>query len=245
MAGGTLVVSRAEKLYPRFKKRFEQLGFNDVHVTGAEKDGLNFVINELEPRLVVISSGFYQAGTPYMSGELHKRFPKLNIAAVSVYDYPVSLAPWFIWHGVRSYVNLWEGYEEFHGGLQMVREGKQYISPVVQTLIDNYREWPDTESKYTKRQQECLIMLCCGLSPESIGEELHLSRKTVYNHIGFLYGTFHARNREEMIAIAWELGLVTKEDIRFYDRRAEKARLPEWAQIKLQMNREKRNLEGL
>jgi DNA-binding CsgD family transcriptional regulator len=79
--------------------------------------------------------------------------------------------------------------------------------------------------------QECLIMLCCGFDPERIGEELHISRKTVNNHIGFLYKTFHAENREEMVAIAWELELVTKEDIRFYRRRPVDVPLPEWAEI--------------
>lgn len=237
MAGGTLVVSRAEKLYPHFKKRFEQLGFDGVTVTGAEKDGLYMLINELKPRLLVIGSGFYQAGTPYMTGELHMRFPKLNIAAISTDDYPLSLAPWFIWHGVKSYVNLWEGLEEFYRGLQFVREGRQYISPLVQNIIERHHEWPDTRSKATKRQMECLIMLCCGFEPERIGKELHISRRTVYNHLDDLYGIFHVKNREEMIALAWSMGLVSPKDIRFYSRRPEGVRLPEWAEIKMSMNK--------
>jgi hypothetical protein len=48
-----------------------------------------------------------QDGTPYRIGELVKLFPKLNIAVISVHDFPVSRAPWFIWEGAKSYLSLW------------------------------------------------------------------------------------------------------------------------------------------
>jgi DNA-binding NarL/FixJ family response regulator len=237
MNGGTLVVTRAKELHTEYKERFEELGFEDVTVTSVEKDGLNTVICNKKPRLVIMGSGFYQAATPYMVGELAKRFPKLNIAVVSVHDYPLSLAPWFIWHGARSYLSLWEGAGEFRRGLEVVRKGGQYISPLVKKLIDQCDEWPDTKSKMNKRQKECLVMLCCGLIPEQIGEALHIARKTVYNHLNSLYGIFHAGSREEMIALAWEMGLVTPKDIRFYNRKKERRQLPEWAVVKQKCDR--------
>ena len=237
MTGGTLVVSRMENLFPQIKKRFEQLDFEKVTVTGAEKDELNMVINEMKPRLLLMSSAFNQGCTPFMTGELHRRFPKLNIAAVSVYDFPVKRAPWFIWHGAKSYCNLWEGYDEFHRGLQIVREGKPYISPEVQKLMDRFEEWPDTKDKATRRENECLLMLCCGYSAERIGNELHITRKSVNKTLGRLYNVFHAHSREEMVAAAWEMGLVTKEDIRFYDKKPDPAELPEWARIQIAMNK--------
>jgi hypothetical protein len=91
-----LVVSRATKLFPYYKKSLEELGFKDEEVTGEEKDSLNMVINKMKPRLVLVGSGFYHAGTPYMMGRLHKTFPKLDIAAVSLGGFPDSLAVWFI-----------------------------------------------------------------------------------------------------------------------------------------------------
>ena len=238
MAGGTLVVSRAEYLFPYYKEKLEKkFGFKDVTATGAEKDGLNMVINEITPRLLLMDSGFYQAGTPYMVGELLKRFPRLNVAIVSMHDYPLSLAVWFIWHGARSYVNWWEGCDEFCEGLLAVRDGKKYISPHVQGLIERFPEWPDTKSKVSRRQMECLILLCCGLTPERIGEELHISRKTVNNHLDSLYEIFHANSREEMVALAWMLELVRPTDIRFYDRKPFDRPLPDWATVKKKTDR--------
>jgi DNA-binding NarL/FixJ family response regulator len=230
-------VSRARKLFPHYKKYLEDLGFKDVEATGEERDSLNMVINELKPRLMLVGSAFYQAATPFRMGQLHKRFPKLNIAAVSLHEFLDSLAAWFIWHGVKSYVNYWEGIEEFYQGLQAVREGKEYISPPVKELINLFPVWPQTYNDTTKRLLGVLVLLCNGFPAESIGAELQLSRKTVYNDMDRLYATFHVRNRDELVAKAWELQLVTEKDMRFFDRRGEPEPLPEWAAVKQKTNR--------
>jgi len=238
MPGGTLFVSRAINLLPHYKEQFEKtFGFKDFAVTDADKDGLNMVINDVKPRLLMMDSEFYQGGTAYMVGVLHNRFPALNVAVISFHDYPLSHAVWFIWHGAKSYVHLWDGYEEYKRGIEAVRDGKKYISPPVKDLIEHQNEWPDTKCKTTKRQMECLVMLCNGLTPEQIGDELHVSRKTVNNHLDSLYDVFHAHNREEMVAIAWVLELVTVKDIRFYSRKPFDRPLPEWAAVKKKIDK--------
>jgi DNA-binding NarL/FixJ family response regulator len=237
MNGGVLALSRAAGLHTKIKGRLEAFGFEDVTVTDKENDALNTVICNKKPRLVIIDSWFYQDGMPCRIGELVKLFPKLNIAVVSVHDFPVNRAPWFIWEGAKSYLNLWEGCEEFQRGLRIVREGKQYISPKIQKLIDHFQEWPDTRNKITKRQKECLVMLCCGCTSEQIDEALHISRSTVYNHLNSLYSAFHAGSRAEMSALAWEMGLITFQDIRFYNKKKERLPLPEWAAVKRKCDR--------
>jgi DNA-binding NarL/FixJ family response regulator len=234
---GTLVVSRAVKLFPEMKGWLESFGFHNVDTTGEERDSLNMVINDMQPQLVLIESSFYQAATPLRMGQLLQNFPKLNIAAVSLNEYPVSLAAWFIWHGVRSYISLWDGLTEFSLGLQEVREGKSYISPNVRRLIDLFPEWPKTRDKATKRLMEILVLLCNGFMAESIGEELGITRNTIYTHLDRLYNTFDVHSREEMVALAWGLELVTEKDMRFFDRRKKLETLPEWAAAKQKMNR--------
>jgi hypothetical protein len=118
---GVLAVTRATELHAEIKGRLEALGFHDVTVTGKENEALNTVICNKNPRLAMVDSWFYQDATPCRVGELARLFPKLNIAVVSVHDFPESRAPWFIWEGAKSYLSLWEGYEEFKRGLKVVR----------------------------------------------------------------------------------------------------------------------------
>jgi len=206
---GILAVSGAAELHAEFKVWLEKTGFEDVAVTDEKNDALNMVICNKKPRLIIFDSWFYRDGTPRRIGELLKLYPKLNIAVVSLHDFPLSNAPWFIWEGAKSYLHLWEGYVEFKRGFQLVREGKPYIAPKVQSLIDQCEEWPDTNNKMTKRQKECLVMLCCGLTKDQIGEALNVSRRTVSSHLNSLYAAFHVHNRTEMVALAWEMELVT------------------------------------
>jgi DNA-binding NarL/FixJ family response regulator len=237
MPGGTLIVSRAVKLFPSYKKRLEELGFKDVEATSEEKDSLNSVINEKKPRLMLVGSGFYHAGTPYMMGRLLKLFPKLNIAAVSLGEYPDDLAAGFIFYRVKSYVSLWEGDDEFYKGLEEVREGNAYIAPQVQILIDQIAVWPDTTNNMTNRHLAVLVLLCRGFSIAGIGEELHISRNTVNWHAKVLHRMFHVKNQDGLVSIAWELGLVTGNDMCFFERRKELEGLPDWAAVKMEMGR--------
>jgi DNA-binding NarL/FixJ family response regulator len=243
MSGKTLVVSRNYLLFPHYKKRFKQLGFGDIEITDEDKDALSFRINDVKPRLLIVSCSFYQAGTPYMMCRLHELFPNLNIAVVALHDYPLSLAPWFIFHGVKSYLNMLEGYEEFHRGLQIVSEGGEYISPRVKEIIDSFDEWPNVKNKLTRRQYECLVMLCCGLEMKSIGNALHLSVRSAFSLKASLSDTFHVSKREELVALAWGLDLVTKNEIIFYDHKRDKKKIPDWAKIQIEVNKKFKALD--
>ena len=245
MGKAVIFASRATPLHPDIKHYLECLGYRDVIVTANEKDGLNMLIDEVNPRLLMMSANFYEAGTPYMMGQIVKRYPDLNTAVVSTDNYPLTQAIFFYWRGVRSYINKWEGLDEFDKGLRYVRDGKKYISPMLQKLIDNTEVPENMDRKTTKRLLECLIMLCCGFKTERIGNNLQISKKTVENHLQCLYDTFHVEGRAEMISMAWKLELVTKEDMEFYDDRVIDFPLPDWAITKKKLDSTARNLNLL
>ena len=231
MTGGTLLVSRWGKLFPHYKKRLEQLGFQNVNITSEEKDSLNMVINELKPRLLLVGSCFYMAATPYMMGQLLRDFPCLTIAVINIHEFPDDLAPWFICYGVKSYVNAKEGAEEFFLGLEEVRQGRTYIAPNVKQILENI-EWPEIKNKADKRQLEVLTFLCNGIQPLEIGKQLHISKRTVDWHIEELKKVFGVQNREELISMAFYLDLISKDDLCFFDRKMKTKPLPRWAVVK-------------
>jgi len=223
-------------LYPNIKRYLINAGFYNVFVTGLENKELGKKIEELKPRIILIDSDFNQASTPFFVGEIHDRFPKLNIAAVAVTNYPLTIAAWFIWHGARSFLHLWaDGLEEFKRGLEIIKNGKEYISPVVQGILDLFPEWPETRSYFTKREFECLILLCSGMKVEDIADEMNVSRRTVDNKLIDMYDIFHINSKEELISSAWTSGLVHKDDLQFY-RKDKELVLPEWADVKQRTN---------
>jgi hypothetical protein len=55
-----------------------------------------------------------------------------------------------------------------------------------------------------------------------------------------LYAAFHVNNRSEMVALAWEMELVTPKDIQLYNRKKERKRerlIPQWATVKQKCDR--------
>lgn len=232
-----MLVSRYSNVLPFYKTFFEGLGFHDVHTTDKEKDGLNMLINELKPRRIFIASNFYSIATPYMVGLLHEKFPKINITVVSTDEFADNMAVWFIFHGAKSYVNLLDSVEELKNGLKHIRNGEEYVSPAVKQILEDIEEWPDCNTKITKRQKEILIMICNGYSREKIGKLLHITSYTICYHIKELMKIFHVHSREELIKTAYCLDIVTKNNLSFNADKKLIASLPDWARVQIKINR--------
>jgi DNA-binding NarL/FixJ family response regulator len=219
MPGGTLVLSREKQLYPWLEKRLAELGFTNFEISGEERDSLNSLINDMKPRLVLIESDFYEGSTPYMMRELLKIFPKLNIAAVSVFcKIPDDLAMWFIYNGVKSYINFFEGPDEFYAGLNKVREGKEYISPGVIERMNMRQESGEPAGNITARQMEIIRLLCNGFTGHEICGILAISEATLYVQKTKIYTNLNVRNENELIRAVLRLGWIKPDELRFFGR---------------------------
>jgi DNA-binding NarL/FixJ family response regulator len=216
MTGGTLVVSNMVNLHPHFKNRIEALGFRDVSITAVGKDGLNMLINELKPRLALVGAGFYQCATPYMMGLLLRHFPKLNIAALSLSDHPADYGMRFITNGVTSCVRLLDGIDQFYNGLDLIRNGKSFISASVLERIEMRREMPMPARELTEREIEIIRLLCNGFSVDETADCLAISSRTVDAHKREIYFKLNVRNGIELVRVAQSLELISNDELTFF-----------------------------
>lgn len=67
---------------------------------------------------------------------------------------------------------------------------------------------PDLET-LTDREREVLVAAARGLSNSEIAEELYMSQATAKTHISRLLSKLHARDRAQLVVIAYESGVVT------------------------------------
>jgi len=208
MTGGTLILTRAVKLHNYYKKHLEGIGFKNIFITDVDKDGLNMIIHERKPALVMIEACFYMRSTPYMMFELLENFPELNIAVINIYDFPDEQAKWFVLNGVNSYVNMFEGIDEFIRGLEYIRDGNYYVSPNVEKCINKMSELPKPTSRITSREIEVLELFCIGKKENDIAKILHISRNTVGTHRRNLYRIFNVENRVQLFWAAVTSGKI-------------------------------------
>jgi DNA-binding NarL/FixJ family response regulator len=102
-------------------------------------------------------------------------------------------------------------------GIRVVAAGDALLSPsVTRHLIEEYVRRPDPSrptpqnlAALTEREVEVLTLVARGLSNAEIGERLFVSPATSKSHVARLLMKLDARDRAQLIVIAYETGLVT------------------------------------
>jgi DNA-binding NarL/FixJ family response regulator len=61
----------------------------------------------------------------------------------------------------------------------------------------------------TAREREVLTLIAHGMSNPELAEHLHLSLATVKTYVGRLLAKLHARDRAQLVIIAYQSGLIT------------------------------------
>lgn len=101
-------------------------------------------------------------------------------------------------------------------GIRIVAAGDSLLAPsVTRHLIEEYVRRPTTErpqrkdlDRLTEREVEVLRLVAKGLSNQEIGDELFVSPATAKTHVSRLLMKLDARDRAQLIVIAYESGLV-------------------------------------
>jgi two-component system response regulator NreC len=228
MAGGTLVASKAGNLYSDVKEWLEGLGFRNVTVTGVERDGLFMLIDELKPDILLIGSSYFRCCTPLTISELHRRFPKLNIAAICFSsDFPADRAMYFINNGARSYVNYYAGKREFYKGIGEIIKGNAYVSPEVQERINKRDCLPDPSGPLAGRKKEMAWFICNGYTGAEIADAMQISVRSVDSRKTEIYTALAVRNENELIREVLRNRIFTFEEMNDYPKGYELKPLPE------------------
>ncbi|HLL69678.1 MAG TPA: response regulator transcription factor [Micromonosporaceae bacterium] len=102
-------------------------------------------------------------------------------------------------------------------GIRVVAGGDALLSPsVTRHLIEEYvrrpdagRQVPPSLGALTEREVEVLALVARGLSNAEIAERLYVSPATAKTHVARLLMKLDARDRAQLIIVAYETGLVS------------------------------------
>jgi DNA-binding NarL/FixJ family response regulator len=107
--------------------------------------------------------------------------------------------------------------EELLRAVRVVHEGESLLSPAVtRRLIDEFVARPglvqvdsDRLDVLTDREREVVGLVGGGLTNEEIATELVISPATARTHVSRAMVKLHARDRAQLVVLAYESGLVT------------------------------------
>jgi DNA-binding NarL/FixJ family response regulator len=106
---------------------------------------------------------------------------------------------------------------ELTNAIRVVATGEALLSPsATKGLISHFLNQPMATSlpvapsltQLTNREREVLSLVACGLSNEEIAGRLHLSRLTVKSHVTRTMTKLGARDRAQLVVIAYQSKLV-------------------------------------
>jgi DNA-binding NarL/FixJ family response regulator len=99
--------------------------------------------------------------------------------------------------------------------IRVVAAGEALLAPrVTRRLIEEFARTPASLQVkglqgVTEREREVLTLIARGLSNNEIAAHLHLSLATVKTHISRLLAKLDARDRAQLVIVAYESGLVS------------------------------------
>ncbi|MGH2701886.1 MAG: response regulator transcription factor [Actinomycetota bacterium] len=101
--------------------------------------------------------------------------------------------------------------------IRVVAAGEALLAPkVTRRLIERFVHMPSTEplapealDELTAREREVLALVGRGRSNAEIAEELVVSPATAKTHVSRILAKLHARDRSQLVVIAYETGLIT------------------------------------
>ena len=107
--------------------------------------------------------------------------------------------------------------EELLSAIRTVAAGEALLAPsVTRRLIAHFtegtrvpRRTPRGLDELTEREREVLSLVARGLSNAELAETLHVSLPTVKTHVSRILTKLGARDRTQLVVLAYESGLVT------------------------------------
>ena len=101
--------------------------------------------------------------------------------------------------------------------VRVVAAGEALLAPkVTRRLIEQFVQMPAAEplapealGELTAREREVLALVGRGRSNAEIAEQLVLSPATAKTHVSRILAKLHARDRSQLVVIAYETGLIT------------------------------------
>jgi DNA-binding NarL/FixJ family response regulator len=106
--------------------------------------------------------------------------------------------------------------DELVAAVRVVARGEALLAPGLASRLladfmtrpERLRCTPAELEELTAREREVVALVACGLSNEEIAEQLVVTRATAKTHVSRALCKLHARDRAQLVVLAYEAGLV-------------------------------------
>jgi DNA-binding NarL/FixJ family response regulator len=189
-----------------------------IDVVGELSDGRNLIeIVERERPDVLVMDAEMPAHQPVaVVKHLSQSCPETRVLVLSAHDSPDYVVGLFQ-AGVAGYVLKNDPSDALIQALNMVAQGRQWISPRAAAVLAGYvrSQLSDTgTARLSEREMQVLALMARGYRNEDIANELVLSEHTVRNHIASIFHKLGVETRVSAVLFAIASDIVPFEEIK-------------------------------
>jgi DNA-binding NarL/FixJ family response regulator len=143
--------------------------------------------------------------------ELKRQWPQIGVLVLSMHPED-QYAMRVLREGADGYLTKDSAAEELIGALRKIHDGGKYVSPKLAErlalTVERGFEGPPHE-RLSTREFQVLVLIAQGRTVTEIGDELHLSVKTISTYRTRILDKMGLRNNAELMHYAIEEGLVS------------------------------------
>lgn len=188
----------------------------DIVVVGEASDGREVILKnqELQPDVLIMDITMPNLNGIDATRKIIKHNPETRIIALSMHSDHHFVAE-MLQAGATAYLLKDCVYDELVQAIQLVCQGKTYLSPeVASLLVKDYRSQnrQSTAAKsktLSPREREVLQLMAEGHSTKNIAEKLYLSVKTIEAHRSQIMRKLDIHNVAELTKYAIREGLTS------------------------------------
>ncbi|MCK2238410.1 MULTISPECIES: response regulator transcription factor [unclassified Crossiella] len=188
-----------------------------LSVVGEAADGAEAVrlAVELRPDVVLMDVRMPVLDGIEATRRLHAEAPEVRVLVLTMFDDDSAVFT-ALRAGAAGFLLKDTPPADLLRAITVIAAGESLLAPTVtRRLIEEFTRGPAPTTSparpltgITDREQQVLTLIARGHANDEIAMELHLSLATVKTYVGRLLAKLHARDRAQLVIIAYENGLV-------------------------------------
>jgi DNA-binding NarL/FixJ family response regulator len=202
--------------HPHFRDGLRALFLSapDIEVVGEAADGEEAVklAARLQPDVILMDLNMPGTGGIEATRRILHTSPHISVLVISMYEDDDSVFA-ALKAGARGYLLKGALKAEILRAIRSVTSGEAIFGPAIARRLMNYFSAPrpdapkETFPELTEREREILALIARHQTNPEIAHRLHLSQKTVRNHVSNIFTKLQVADRGQAIIRAREAGL--------------------------------------